>query len=335
MRAKQDLHGKTVFVTGGSGGLGKAISKELAARGAHITIFSRRPGPLQEAKEEILAACLNKNQCVDAVAIDLSDATKVTQEFRAQPRVADILYCVAGGNYAENGFIVDIAAEDLENCMKNNYYSSAFAAKSMLDIWTEDDNKRNGPATRTHNLRQIIFINSAAAFLGSPGSIAYTPAKCALRALADTLRMEVLRYNCTASTYSIHCAFPADFVSPGFMLEQKTKTRLTKRIQGLPDSTNINEDVLAKRLEAKFPSSEKVARLTIAAVDRGDFIICEDSLAASVLFTGMLGPSPKRGWGIIDALLAPIVGWFVWPFLRWKWEAMTKADGEELRRSGC
>ena len=206
----------------------------------------------------------------------------------------------------------------------------------MLDIWTEDDKKGNAPASRP-KLRQIVFINSAAAFLGLPGSIAYTrkflimivqiiqalllmlslkAAKCAVRALADTLRMEVLRYNCPQSTYSIHCAFLADFVSPGFTLERNTKTPLTKRIQGV--------DKPISELQAKFPSSEGVSSQIMAAVDKGEFIICEDSLAASLLFTGMIGPSPKRRWGIVDGLLSPVVGWFAWPTLRWKWEAMTR-----------
>ena len=155
--------------------------------------------------------------------------------------------------------------------------------------------------------------------------LTFSAAKCAVRALADTLRMEVLRYNCSKSVYSIHCAFPADFVSPGFVLEQNTKTPLTKRMQG------VNKPI--SELRAKFPSSEKVASQIIAAVERGEFIICEDSLVASLLFTSMIGPSPKRGWGILDALLSPIVGCFVWPILRWKWEAMTRQDGQEMRAS--
>ncbi|KAI2465871.1 putative short chain dehydrogenase/ reductase [Annulohypoxylon bovei var. microspora] len=323
MGVPKSLQGKTVFVTGGSGGLGKAISKELAARGAHITIFARRQGPLDEARKDILAARLSEDQEINAVSLDLADASKVDEAFRAQPRTADILYCSAGGNHAENGFLADIEAKDIDNCMKNNYYSSAYAAKSIIDIWTADDKKEPSQSIQPR-IRRIIFINSAAAFLGIPGSIAYTPAKCAVRALADTLRMEVLRYNCPASTYTVHCAFPADFVSPGFVLEQKTKTPLTKRIQGL------NRPF--EELEARFPSSEKVASLIIAAVERGDFIICEDSFAASALFTNMAGPSPKRGFGIVDSILGLLVGWVVWPVLRRRWEAMCKEDGEESRK---
>lgn len=139
--------------------------------------------------------------------------------------------------------------------------------------------------------------------------------------------MEVLRYTCLTSTYTIHCAFPADFISPGFLLEQETKTELTKRMQGLATKSSISE------LESRFPSSEKIASLIIAAVEKGDFIICPGSIASSLLFTNMIGPSPKRGLGIIDSLSGIIVGWFVWPILRRRWEAMCRRDGEESRRA--
>jgi 3-dehydrosphinganine reductase len=40
-------------VTGGSKGLGKAIAKLLASKGAHVTIIARDKGDLQIALEEI------------------------------------------------------------------------------------------------------------------------------------------------------------------------------------------------------------------------------------------------------------------------------------------
>lgn len=52
--------------------------------GAHITIFSRNPDRLEKAKQDIDLACLNKDQEVNAVAIDMSDASRVLSH---QPRV--------------------------------------------------------------------------------------------------------------------------------------------------------------------------------------------------------------------------------------------------------
>jgi 3-dehydrosphinganine reductase len=45
----------------------------------------------------------------------------------------------------------------------------------------------------------------------------------------------------------------------------------------------------------------------------------------------MMGASPKRGWGIVDTLLQPLMSWFVMPYFRQKWECITKKDGEQLR----
>lgn len=55
--------------------------------------------------------------------------------------------------------------------MKNNYLTSAYAAQSLLKIWREDDEKTKATTSR---FRRIVFINSAAAFLGLPGYDAYT-----------------------------------------------------------------------------------------------------------------------------------------------------------------
>lgn len=105
--------------------------------------------------------------------------TQVSDAFRSQPRIAGFLYCCAGGNHAENGFFIDLQATQLDSCMKNNYYSTAYAAKAMLDIWVEDDKKYPGTDVSTSDTtgpkpRRIVFANSAAAFLGLPGSVAYT-----------------------------------------------------------------------------------------------------------------------------------------------------------------
>lgn len=140
-----------------------------------------------------------------------------------------------------------------------------------------------------------------------------------MRGLADTLRMEALRLSGPASTYTIHCAFPSNFISPAFLEEQKLKPELTKRMEGTTGST--------AELEHRFPSAEKVAQKIIAGVERGDFALCNDSMESSLLFANMIGPSPKRGLGVLDSLLATVVGLLVWPVFRRRWDKMCKKDG--------
>ena len=216
--------------------------------------------------------------------------------------------------------------------MRNNYFTAAYASQSMLKLWTEDDKKAE---VKSHRLRQIAFINSAAAFLGLPGYAAYTcelgrlqqggrwltspkASKCAVRGLADTLRMEALRLSSQASTYTIHCAFPSTFITPGFLEEQKLKPVLTKRMEGTMGST--------AELKQRYPSAEEVARLVVVGVERGDFALCDDSTESGLLFANMIGPSPKRGFGIIDSVMATVVGLFIWPVLRRRWDRLCKED---------
>ncbi|KAI0469745.1 putative short chain dehydrogenase/ reductase [Xylariaceae sp. FL0804] len=181
-----------------------------------------------------------------------------------------MLYYVAGGCHAENRFLVDITTSDLESCIRNNYFTAVYAAKFRLDIWIEDDKKE------------------ATAFAGSfPNGRAEV--------------LEALRYSNAWSRYTIHCAFPGGFVSPGFNPKQNSKTELTRRMQGF-DGKSITE------LEARYPSSDEVAALVVAGVRRGDSAICKDSLAATLLFTSMGGSSTKRGWGLLDSLVVILSG---------------------------
>jgi 3-dehydrosphinganine reductase len=163
-----------IWVTGGSRGLGKQIAKAVAAQGAHVTIFARRQAMLDAAREEILSVRLDPKQIVNAISIDLSDASKVDSVFHAQLTPADVLYCAAGGCPTQCGFLADINSSDLESCMKMNYFTAAYTTQSLFKIWIQDEKTTETPGITKPARRQIVFINSAGAFLGLPGYTAYT-----------------------------------------------------------------------------------------------------------------------------------------------------------------
>jgi len=64
--------------------------------------------------------------------------------------------------------------------MRKNYFTSAFPVHTLVKIWRDDDEKamedlNNGLTVRLQpTVRQIVFINSAAALAGIPGYDAYT-----------------------------------------------------------------------------------------------------------------------------------------------------------------
>jgi 3-dehydrosphinganine reductase len=123
----------------------------------------------------------------------------------------------------------------------------------------------------------------------------------------------------------MHCAFSSNSTSPQFLTEKSLKPDLTKRREG----TNEPIDELAK----KVPTVRKVVERIIRAVERGDFALCDDSLESSLLFANMIGSSPKRGLGVVDPVLSIVIGLFVWPVVRRRWESMCRQDRDRQHNS--
>src|SRR5262245_17574089 len=81
---------RTALVTGASSGIGVAIARELAKRGARVAIGARRRGRLEEVAAELRAL----GGEVFAHALDVADAASIEAFFAASERalgVADLI----------------------------------------------------------------------------------------------------------------------------------------------------------------------------------------------------------------------------------------------------
>jgi NAD(P)-dependent dehydrogenase (short-subunit alcohol dehydrogenase family) len=92
------MRGKTVLITGGSGGIGRATAIRLASMGARVGITGRDLGRAQRAAAEI--ASESGHGVVDAFAADMSSQTEVRrladEVLAAYPRL-DVLINNVGG----------------------------------------------------------------------------------------------------------------------------------------------------------------------------------------------------------------------------------------------
>ncbi|KAJ5908479.1 short chain dehydrogenase/reductase family oxidoreductase [Penicillium taxi] len=311
-----DFSGQTIFIGGGSKGLGYELAALLInANAAHIVLFARDQKKLDIARNS-LEKLTKKDQLIQTRSVDLSDPEQISDAFLAFPE-PDSLFCVVGGATVELGYLIDKDPEDIRSCMNTNYFTAAFMAQAMLRIWVNTEPLPQRDSDCKPRSRHITFTCSVAAFVGVPGYIAYTPTKCAVRGVADTLRQEVLRYNTAAVSYKVHCAFPANFVTSSFIEEQKYKPELTKRIEGT--------DKPVYELIEKTPSPTEVARRILNGVVRDEYAIWY-YFESSFLLSNMLGPTPKRGFGIVDSLLMALA-WIVWPFVRRQHDKLCRNDG--------
>jgi NAD(P)-dependent dehydrogenase (short-subunit alcohol dehydrogenase family) len=71
----KDFAGRTALVTGGTSGIGRAVARQLAERGAHVVVSGRDPA----RGEEAVAAIRADGGTADFIAADLADLTAVRQ----------------------------------------------------------------------------------------------------------------------------------------------------------------------------------------------------------------------------------------------------------------
>lgn len=285
---KLDYTAQHVVITGGSQGMGKAVAHEFIRRGAHVSILARTQKTLDEALVELKAAVpKGKNQNIRALSVDCTDAVAVSKAIE-QLGTPDVLFCCAGS--AHPGLFMDMSPEELAAPMTTNYLSAVYCAHAAVKAMLAHPPASNAAVAKQG--RKIIFTSSVAAYLNIAGYVSYTPTKVAVRALADTLRLESHLWN---QRIDVSCVFPATIYTPGFAVEQTLKPEITKILEGID--------------EGQQP--EEVAAASMRGLDRGRAIISTEWMG-EVLRCNMKGPSPKsnildffKGWAA--AIIMPFI----------------------------
>ena len=79
---------------------------------------------------------------------------------------------------------------------------------------------------KTRKKGKVCFVSSTLGYMSLIGYGSYSPAKHALRGLADTLRFELQLYNIDVQIF-----FPCTMFTPGYQEENKKKPRITHKIE--------------------------------------------------------------------------------------------------------
>ncbi len=147
------MAGRTVLVTGGSGGIGRATALGLATMGAHLAITGRDRGRTQDAAREIRAAGGGQ---VDMFVADLSSQAQVRrlagEVLQSLPRI-DVLVNNAGGFWNTR----HVTADGLERTFALNHLAPFLLTSLLLGRL-----KHNAPArvvTVSSNVQAIGRID--------------------------------------------------------------------------------------------------------------------------------------------------------------------------------
>lgn len=169
-----------VFITGASSGIGAALAREYAARGAVLGLLARRRDML-----DALIATLPHPERHRAYAADVTDHAALAhaaRDFITVHEGADVVIASAG---ISHGTLTE-RPEDLP------LFASVFATNVQATVATfapfiESMKGRAGA-------RRLVAIGSVAGVRGMKGAGAYCASKAAVHSYCDSLRLEMRPY---------------------------------------------------------------------------------------------------------------------------------------------
>lgn len=175
------IEGKSVIITGGSKGLGKAVAEKFAAAGNRLFLCSRNEKILHKVQREILKNYPQSK--VEVMAIDLSKKENAVEfgKFCLEAGAPDILINNAG-NFLP-GTIISEEDGVFEEMLSANLYSAYHLTRTLLPKMME--------AKRGH----IFNMCSIASLSAYKNGGSYSISKFALLGFTKNLREELKTYN--------------------------------------------------------------------------------------------------------------------------------------------
>ena len=169
--------GRTVAVTGGTAGIGRATVREFARNGYDVAILARGQDGLDATKREVEET----GQRALAISTDVAD-------WKALEDAADQIERELGpiDVWVNNAFagifarFLDVTPEEYERVTQVTYLGQVNGTRAAL--------KRMVPRNRG----KIVLVGSALAYRGIPLQSTYCGAKHAIQGFIDSLRSELL-----------------------------------------------------------------------------------------------------------------------------------------------
>jgi short-subunit dehydrogenase len=227
---KHNVKNKVVIITGASSGIGRALAKEFAAKGAKLSLGARRTELLEELKQELAGTEILITQTDVSKEDDCKNLIEATIE-----RYGSIDVLINNAGISMRALFEEVELNVIRQLMDVNFYGTVYCSKYALPYLL----KTKG---------SLVGVISIAGYVGLPGRTGYSASKFAIRGFLDTIRIENLKKG-------LHVLVAA----PGFTASEVRKVALTN------DGSQQGE---TPRNEEKMMSAEECARHIVKAVEK-------------------------------------------------------------------
>jgi 3-oxoacyl-[acyl-carrier protein] reductase len=184
-----EFAGRVAVVTGGSRGIGRAIVKELSARGANVAFsFTRN----REIADEVVAELQNSDHRVVAYQADVTDfaaAESMIKEIKGE--LGSIDYLVNNAGITRDKLIMMMSQEDWDAVIDTNLKGVFNVTKHAVSVMVR---QRRGA---------VLNIASISGVVGMAGQTNYSASKAGLIGFTKALAKEVGRRNITVNALAL------------------------------------------------------------------------------------------------------------------------------------
>lgn len=175
---------KRALVTGGSGDLGGAICRRLAADGLHVIVHANANLARAEA---VVADIQTAGGSAEAVAFDVADGEATSAAIEALLQVGPVQVIVNNAGIHDDGPMAGMSEAQWKRVIDVSLHGFFHVTQPLLL-----------PMARTRWGR-IVSVSSVAAVLGNRGQANYAAAKAALHGASKSLAREMASRNITVN----------------------------------------------------------------------------------------------------------------------------------------
>ena len=208
---------KTVFITGASSGIGRALAMELARRGHDLFLTARRLDALERIRADVAAA--DPARRVQVRRLDVTDDGDVANAVaEAAQKLGRLDIVVANAGIGNSGRVGEGNLERARLIVETDLIGAIATIDAAVALFR----RQGGPG-------QVVGVSSVAGVRGLPGSGSYSASKAGLTTYLESVRAETHGEPVTVTTLApgyIDTPINQDVKSRPFLIDAEKGARI-------------------------------------------------------------------------------------------------------------